>query len=77
MVDNRFGSKGRLPHGGRLSRPGYYRLLYVGALGESECVFDIDAEVANRAWILGVTQRDLDRSEIAGGLVDGRCLCPP
>ncbi len=47
------------------------------ALGESECVFDIDAKVASCAFDLSVTQQDLDHSEIVGSLVDDRRLCPP
>jgi len=44
--------------------------------GERECIFDIDAKVADRAFDLGVTQQDLHRAEVASGFVDDRCLCP-
>ena len=53
------------------SRP---RSSYFGVLGEIERVFDIDAEIADRALDFDVTQEDLDGPKIAGGLVDDRMI---
>jgi hypothetical protein len=50
---------------------------YVGALGESERVFDIDAEIADCAFDLSVTQQDLNCPEVAGNLVNDGRLRPP
>jgi hypothetical protein len=46
-------------------------------LDEIERIFDVDAEIANRALDLGVSEQDLNRSEIASGLVNDRHLRPP
>jgi hypothetical protein len=62
---------------GRRARLGRPRHSDFGVLGEIEHIFDVDAEIANRALDLGVSEQDLNRSEIASGLVNYRHLRPP
>ena len=45
------------------------------ALGEGDCVVDIDAQVANGILDVGMTQQDLHGAKVAGCLVDERRLC--
>jgi hypothetical protein len=42
----------------------------VHLLGDSECVIDLDPEIADRALDLPVAQQELHRPEIAGSPVD-------
>ena len=51
--------------------------LDLGAFGQSQSVFDVYAEVAHRAFDLGVSEQDLHRTKVAGLLVDNRCLRAP
>lgn len=43
---------------------------------ESEHVLHVHSEIAHRALNFSVTQEQLDRPQIDGGLVDDRRLCP-
>ena len=47
-----------------------------GCLDQSQCIIDVDPEVSNGVFNLGVAKQDLNRSKIAGRLVDQSCLCP-
>lgn len=47
-----------------------------GILGEGECVFHIDPEIAHRVLDLAMTEKDLDGTEVAGRPVDDRRLRP-
>lgn len=69
---------------GALSRPGSERPIFcrdgplrasdLGSLCEDQRIFDIDAQIPYRVLDLRMAQQDLDRSQVAGGLVDHRCL---
>ena len=51
-------------------------MLNLSTLGEGECVFYVDAEIANSAFDLGMAEQDLDSTQIAGLFVDDGCLGP-
>lgn len=44
--------------------------------GEGQCIFDIHAQVVDRALDLGMPEQDLYGPQIAGLLVDDRSLGP-
>lgn len=46
--------------------------LHARVLSEVECIFDIDAEVADSAFNSRVTKQYLERAQIAGRPVDDR-----
>ena len=51
--------------------------LNLGALGQFKGIFDIDAEVANGALNLRMTEENLNCSRIACRLIDDGGLCSP
>lgn len=48
-----------------------------GSFGQLEGIFDVNADVADCAFNLGMPQKDLDGAQVAGRLVDDRCLGAP
>ncbi|SMD14315.1 hypothetical protein SAMN06297251_1418 [Fulvimarina manganoxydans] len=51
-------------------------ILYLGPFGKGQSIFDIDAKIANGALDLRMTEKDLNRSQVAGRLLDNRRLRP-
>lgn len=45
--------------------------------GERQCVIDIDAEISNCVFDLGVPQQDLNCPKVASGLVNEGSFCAP
>jgi hypothetical protein len=45
-------------------------LLHFRALSQSERILDINAEIANGALNLRMTEKDLDSAQVAGLLID-------
>lgn len=48
--------------------------LQISVRSASKSTFYVDAQVSHGVLDLGVTEQDLDGSEVAGRLVDHRCL---
>lgn len=48
----------------------------IDLLGNRERIVHLDAEIAHRAFDLGVAEQNLYRSQIPGAAVDQRCLGP-
>lgn len=51
-------------------------LLHLSALGESERILDVDAEISHGAFDLGMSEQDLHSAQVSGLLVDDRRLGP-
>ncbi len=51
--------------------------LDVNLFSNFEVVVDFDAEISDRAFNLGMPKKQLDRSQVAGPLVDHRCFGSP
>jgi hypothetical protein len=49
----------------------------VNPLGDGERIVDLDAEIPDRAFHLGVAKEQLNRPEIAGTTIDQGCLGSP
>ena len=49
----------------------------INLFGYCQCFIDLDAEIADRAFDLGMPEQELDGPEIAGSTIDQRGLCPP
>ena len=47
------------------------------ALGQLECVLDVNAEIPDGAFDLGMPKKNLDRTQIPGRLVNDRCFGAP
>jgi hypothetical protein len=56
---------------------GYQYALNLDPLGEKQSIIDIDAKIPDRVLDLTVSQQNLNRAQIAGGLVDHRGFGPP
>ena len=50
---------------------------HVDLLGDGQSIINLDAQIANRAFDLGVTEQQLDGPQIAGAAINQGGLGPP